>query len=99
MPTLSFHAPPNASRKIRAAARKRGVPISRFLRDAAEAAVAGAPTSGLGRELERMAIDGLALVSLAGMRARAKETGADRMTRAQITTIIKASRHERHARA
>jgi hypothetical protein len=36
MPTLSFRAPELVSRKIRAAARRRGVPVSRFLKEAAE---------------------------------------------------------------
>lgn len=36
MPTLSFRAPEPVSRKIRAAARRRGVPVSRFIKEAAE---------------------------------------------------------------
>ncbi len=36
MPTLSFHAPETAAKKIRAAAKRRGVPVSRFLKEAAE---------------------------------------------------------------
>ena len=40
MPTLSFRAPELVSRKIRAAARRRGVPGSRFIKEAAEREVA-----------------------------------------------------------
>ena len=40
MPTLSFRAPEPVSRKIRAAARRRGMPISRFIKEAAERAAA-----------------------------------------------------------
>lgn len=50
MRTLSFHAPVAASRKIRAAARRRGQPVSSFLREAAESAAtvdAGNPFGGL----------------------------------------------------
>jgi hypothetical protein len=35
MATLSFHAPAPEEKKIRAAARRRGVPVSRFLKEAA----------------------------------------------------------------
>ncbi len=95
MPTLSFHAPPAIGRKIRAAARKRGVPVSRFLREASEQAADGAPVSGLGRELEKRALDSMAVVALARVRARAKTLGLDRLTPARITAEIKASRRAR----
>lgn len=36
MPTLSFHAPDKLARQVRAAARRRGMPVSRFLKLAAE---------------------------------------------------------------
>jgi uncharacterized protein (DUF1778 family) len=36
VPRLSFRAPEPVSRKIRAAARRRGVPVSRFIKEAAE---------------------------------------------------------------
>ena len=36
MPTLSFHAPEPVARKIRAAAKHRGIPVSRFIKEAAE---------------------------------------------------------------
>jgi hypothetical protein len=99
MPTLSFHAPAAAGRKIRAAARQRRIPVSRFLREAAEAAAAGSPATGLGRELERLAIDGMALMALERTRARAKATGLDRLTDAAITAEIKAHRRERRGGA
>jgi len=40
MPTVSFHAPVSLVRRIRAASKKQGVPISKFLRAAAEQSVA-----------------------------------------------------------
>jgi len=98
MPTLSFHAPLSASRKIRAAAKQRRIPVSRFLRDAAEAAATGAPVTGLGRELERMAIDALAEVSLARVRARAKTANLDKLEAADITAIVKTTRRDRQTR-
>ncbi|HUG10479.1 MAG TPA: hypothetical protein VMM36_05675 [Opitutaceae bacterium] len=36
MATLTFRAPEDVSRKIRAAAKRRGVPVSRFIKEAAE---------------------------------------------------------------
>jgi hypothetical protein len=36
MTTLTFRAPDTVSRKIRAAARRRGVPVARFIKEAAE---------------------------------------------------------------
>lgn len=95
MPTLSFHAPSAIARKVRSAARKRGIPVSRFLRETAERAADGEPVSGLGRELEKLAIDSMALASLARVRARAAATGLDKMTPAQITAEIKAARRAR----
>jgi hypothetical protein len=95
MATLSFHAPAGTARKIRAAARKRGIPISRFLRETAERAAEGEPMSGLGRELEKLAIDSMALVSLDRIRTRAAGTGSDKMTPTQITAVIKATRRAR----
>jgi len=92
MATLSFHAPAGTARKIRSAARKRGIPISRFLRETAERAAADEPLSGLGRELEKLAIDSMALVSLDRIRTRAAATGLEKMTPTQITAVIKATR-------
>ena len=39
MPTVSFHAPISVVRRIRAASKKQGVPVSKFLRAAAEQSV------------------------------------------------------------
>lgn len=97
MATLSFHASTATARKIRAAARKRGIPMSRFLRETAERAADEEPVSGLGRELERLAIDSMAITSLARIRGRAAATGLDKMSPKQITTVIKASRRARRA--
>ena len=99
MPTLSFHAPAPVARAIRSAARKRGQKVSRFLLTSAEAAAAAEPVSGLARELEKLAIDSMALTALRHSQTRARELGLDKMTPAQIRAEIKASRRERHARA
>ncbi len=95
MATLSFHAPTATARKLRAAARKRGLPMSRFLRETVERAAEGEPVGGLGRELEKLAIDSMALVSLDRIRTRAVATGLEKMTPAQITAVIKATRRAR----
>jgi uncharacterized protein (DUF1778 family) len=44
VPTLSFHAPEPAARRIRAAAKRRGMAVSQFIKEAAvrEATQAGA---------------------------------------------------------
>jgi hypothetical protein len=39
MPTMSFHAPAVVAKRIRAASKKQGVPVSNFLRTAAEEAL------------------------------------------------------------
>jgi hypothetical protein len=39
MPTVSFHAPISVVKRIRVASKKQGVPVSKFLRAAAEQAV------------------------------------------------------------
>lgn len=99
MPTLSFHAPAPVARAIRTAARKRGQKVSRFLLASAEAAAKAEPVSGLARELEKLAIDSMALTALHQSQARARELGLDRMTPAQIKAEIKASRRARHPQA
>ena len=95
MATLSFHASTATARKVRSAARKRGIPVSRFLREASEQAATADPVSGLGRELEKRAIDSMAIVALGRVRDRAKALGLDRLTPAQITAEIKATRRAR----
>lgn len=95
MPTLSFHAPASTGKKIRSAAKKQGIKVSRYLLNVAEQAAEGAPVTGLGRELEKLAIDGMALAALGRIRARAATTGADKLSAAQITAAIKASRRAR----
>lgn len=95
MATLSFHAPVSTDRKIRAAAKKQGVNVSRYLLTIAEQAAAGVPVTGLGRELEKLAIDGMALAAVGRIRARAAMTGADKLTPAQITAAVKAARRAR----
>ena len=95
MATLSFHAPAATARKIRTAARQRGLPMSRFLRETVEHAADAGPMSGLGRELEKLAIDSLALASLARIRTRAATTGLNTMSPAKITAAIRATRRAR----
>ena len=95
MATLSFHAPVTVDRKIRAAAKKQGMKVSRYLLNVAERAVEGEPVSGLGRELEKLALDGMALAAVGRIRTRAATTGADRMTTAQIRAAVKAARAAR----
>jgi hypothetical protein len=36
VPTLSFHVPPGLEQKVRKAAKQRGVPVSRFLKETLE---------------------------------------------------------------
>ena len=95
MATLSFHAPANTDRKIRAAAKRQGMKVSRYLLETAERAVEGGQVSGLGRELEKMAIESMGLVALGRIRSRAAETGAAKMTAAQIQAVVKATRRAR----
>lgn len=90
--TLSFYAPDSTARKIRAVAKKQGVKVSRYLRTVAEQAAEGEQVTGLGRELEKLAIDGMALAAVGRIRVRAAATGADKLTPAQITAAIKATR-------
>lgn len=98
MPTLSFHTPPAVAKNIRAAAKKQGMNVSRYLLTVAEQAASGAPSSGLGRELEKLAIDGMALAALGRIRERAASSGADAMSAAEVTAVVKAARAERRAR-
>lgn len=95
MATLSFHAPAATDRKIRAAAKKQGMKVSRYLLDIASQATGREPPSALGRELEKLAIDGMALAAVGRVRTRAAATGADYMTPAQITAAVKAARRAR----
>lgn len=95
MATLSFHAPAATDRKIRAAAKKQGVNVSRYLLTVAEQAAESGPTTGLGRELEKLAIDGMALAAVGRIRERAAATGADKMSPARIKAAIKAARTAR----
>jgi hypothetical protein len=71
--------------------------MSRFLRESAEQAANGEPVSGLGRELEKLAIDSMAITSLARIRARAASSGLNKMSPRKITAVIKATRRARRA--
>lgn len=46
MGTLSFHTDPAFEKRIRSAARKRGIPISKFLRDSVERSLEGPRLKG-----------------------------------------------------
>jgi hypothetical protein len=84
-----------AKKRLSKAARVRGMSLSRYLVTAAEEAANQAPVSGLGRELEKMAVDGMALVALDSIRARAKATGRDQMPDADIVAAVKRARRDR----
>ncbi len=60
-----------------------------------EQAAEGGAVTRLGRELEKLAIDGMALAAIGRIRARAATTGADKFTPAEITASIKAARRAR----
>jgi hypothetical protein len=55
MPTLSFHAPAPVAKKIRAAARRRGIPVSRYLKEAAQTAVTREKGASFGEWARRAA--------------------------------------------
>lgn len=95
MPTLSFHAPIATDRKIRNAAKRHKLKVSRYLLNVAERAAENEPVSGLGCELEKLAIDGMALAALGRIRARSVAAGADNMSPAKITAAIRAVRRAR----
>lgn len=54
MATLSFHAPSPVEKKIRSAAKRRGIPLSRFLKEAAEKEAERA-TASFGQMARRVA--------------------------------------------
>jgi hypothetical protein len=95
MATLSFHAPGATDRKIRNAAKRQKLKVSRYLLNVAAQAAENEPVSGLGRELEKLAIDGMALAALGRIRARAAAAGAGNMSPAKITAAIKTARRAR----
>lgn len=97
--TTTIRLPAATKRRLGAAARARGLSLSRYLVTTAERDAAGtAPASGLGRELEKLAIDGMGLLALARVRERAAATGLDKLTPAQIIAVVKAARRDRRAR-
>ncbi len=62
--------------------------MSRCLRETAERSAEGEPVSGLGREWEKLAIDGLAFAALARVRSRSTAMGLDKMTPRQIAAAL-----------
>ena len=93
--TTTIRLTPMVKKRLSKAARVRGMSLNRYLVTAAEEAAHQTPVSGLGRELERMAVDGMALVALDSIRTRAKATGRDRMTDSDIVDAVKRARRER----
>ena len=97
--TTTIRLPAATKRRLATAARARGLSLSRYLVSTAERDAAGTPpATGLGRELEKLAIDGMARLALARVRERAAARGLDKLTPAQIVAEIKAARRDRRAR-
>jgi hypothetical protein len=84
-----------AKKRLSRAARVRGMSLNRYLVTTAEEAANQAPVSGLGRELERMAVDGMALVALDSIRARARASGRDKMSDTDIVAAVRRARRDR----
>ena len=97
--TTTIRLTPAAKRRISRAASARGLSLSRYLVTAAEEAANAPPMSGLGRELEKMAVDAMGLAALNSIRARSRQLGLDRMSEREIDGIVKDARRQRHASA
>ena len=83
----SLRLAPADKRALMRAARKRKMSLQKFLVDAGKRA-ASEPPSSLGRELERLAVDGMAQLAVARVRARQERTWTDE----QIVAEVKAAR-------
>ena len=97
--TTTIRLTPATKRRLSRAARARGLSLNRYFITTAEEAADAPPMSGLGRELEKMAIDAMGLAALASMRAHAKRTGLDRMTDHEIIDIVNDTRRRRREAA
>ncbi len=73
----------------------RGLSLNRYLVTSAEEVANQTPVSGLGRELEKMAIDGMALLALDSIRTRAMANKRNRMSDKAIVEVVKRARRER----
>ena len=91
--TATVRMPKATKRRLAAAARQRGLTLSRFLITAGEQAATTLPTTGLGAELERLAIDAMAAVAVGRIRERQKHAWSE----AEIVAEVKAARRERRS--
>ena len=83
----SLRLAPADKRLLTRAARKRGMSLQKYLVDAGKKAAA-TPASDLGRELERLAVDGMARLAVERIRARQ----ICQWTDAQVTAEVQAAR-------
>ena len=83
----SLRLAPADKRLLTRAARARGMSLQKYLVDAGRQAAA-APASNLGRELERLAVDGMARIAVERIRARQTR----RWTDAQVDAEVQAAR-------
>jgi len=95
--TTTIRLTPATKRRLTRAARARGLSLNRYFVTTAEEAANATPMSGLGRELEKMAIDALGLAALSSIRERSERLGLDRMSEQEIIDIVKDTRRRRHA--
>ena len=83
----SLRLAPADKRLLVRAARRRGMSLQKYLVDAGRKAAA-APASDLGRELERLAVDGMARLAVERIRARQTHQWTD----AQVAAEVQAAR-------
>ncbi len=83
----SIRLAPADKRLLTRAARARGMSLQKYLVDAGRKAAA-TPVSDLGRELERLAVDGMARIAVERIRARQTRQWTD----AQIAAEVQAAR-------
>jgi hypothetical protein len=83
----SLRLAPADKRLLTRAAKRRGMSLQKYLVDAGKRAATD-PESNLGRELEKLAIDGMAQLALVRIRARQ----SDHWTDEQIAAEVKAGR-------
>jgi hypothetical protein len=83
----SLRLAPTDKRLLTRAARKRGMSLQKYLVEAGRKAAA-TPASDLGRELERLAVDGMATLAVERIRARQIRQWTD----AQVTAEVQAAR-------
>lgn len=91
--TATVRMPKATKRRLAAAARRRGLTLSRYLIAAGEQAATTPPSTGLGAELERLAIDAMAEIAVGRLRERQKRPWSE----AEIVAEVKAARRNRRA--